>query len=1100
LLAAIAALEQQRALLGDAAVDAAQAGLRKLLDDLAPAAPAPALRQVSILFLDMVGSTTLGSRLDPEALHGVFDGLLEASTDAVVRHQGRVLQYTGDGMLAAFGADGTREDDAERAVRCGLDLLALGQQWADRVRQQHGYEGFGVRVGAHTGPVLLGAGVDRDGSIRGLAVHVAARMEQAAPPGSLRISADTHALVRGLFEVEAAPPTLLKGLQEPMPSWLVKRALPRAASALQRGVQGRTTPLVGRDAAQQRLNQAWCDHVSSAEARVVLVLGDAGLGKTRLLAEFIRCARESCPGLRLLRGRALPSSQSRPYALLASLLLDALGLSEDADPQALRLRLEQRLVPMLARLDVDAAEAQAHVLAHLAGFAIGDSPHLPALRDDAAQLRLRGHHAAWRWLQACAGAGGPLMVVLEDLHWADDASLRWLQEGSRSLASWPLFMVAAARPELLERHPQGLGQGAAQVQEVLAPLAEDDQGRLAAALLEPLHGTAPALQSLLVERAQGNPFFMEELVGMLIDQGAIEIDPHTAAWRLQPDRLRPDAVPSTLTGVLQARLDSLPLPEREALQEASVLGPVFWDSGLFALDPAAPAQLPQLVRRSLTRSLGQAALPGWQAYAFGHALLHQVTYGTVLAERRRELHARAARWLAAHLDQGALDQPELAADHHERAGQPVEAAHYWWRAARQAAHRFDQNAVLEATARGLAALPDGAASTRRLRWELLLARNGALVRVGRRQRALLEEMSALADGLDDRERALTWSQWADWHLGKADWPAVEEASLKAERLARRAGDDSARLHAMRRRAGALGHLHRLDEARALADAALAEAEQAGQEAIVLILLNELAVIAGAQHEPVLSLRLKQRAVEQAARQRNRYVQAVLLGNLGNSWRVFGRLDQARQDTGSALGMLRAVGDRRAQVALLWVLSTLDLWAGDGEHGLERAEQALQVAREVEDLGREVLALFGRAEALLALGRLDDARAAFLDCQAQAETLDDSTRFDAEAALAWIASRRGDPGQVRLRLARLEAWREAGSSFDDTETLQLLWRCHEAARGLDERTSSAWLERAQAYVELTSQRLADDPELLRSFHEGHPYVRRVRAAHAAQGGA
>ncbi len=234
--AGIAALEAQRAVLGDVVVDASIAGLRARLAALAAAAePRPgtarALRQVNILFLDVVGSTALARHLDPETVSAVLDGALARGTAVVEAHSGKVLQYAGDSILAAFGADASAEDDAERAVYCGLALLDLGQVLGAEVESAHGHAGFAFRVGIHTGGVLLGGGVDADGTIRGAAVNIAARMEQTAPAGALRISQDTYAQVRGLFEVEAQDPLVVKGVDAPVHSYLVLRAKPRSSSA-----------------------------------------------------------------------------------------------------------------------------------------------------------------------------------------------------------------------------------------------------------------------------------------------------------------------------------------------------------------------------------------------------------------------------------------------------------------------------------------------------------------------------------------------------------------------------------------------------------------------------------------------------------------------------------------------------------------------------------------------------------------------------------------------------------------------------------------------------------------------------------------------------
>ena len=244
---ALHALEAQRAVLGDAVLEIALAPLQAELAALRAGTPAQQLRLVSVLFLDVVGSTAMSRELDPEDIQAVMDGALAAFTTVIDQHGGRVLQYAGDSLLAAFGADEVHEDDAERAVLAGLALLRQAQLQAERVLAQHGQAGFGVRVGISSGSVLIGGGVDGEHSIRGSTVNIAARMEQAAPPGTLRISHDTWRLVRGLFEVDEQPPLQVKGRDEAMLTYLVRGAVASPPSAARRGVAGVNVPMLGRD-------------------------------------------------------------------------------------------------------------------------------------------------------------------------------------------------------------------------------------------------------------------------------------------------------------------------------------------------------------------------------------------------------------------------------------------------------------------------------------------------------------------------------------------------------------------------------------------------------------------------------------------------------------------------------------------------------------------------------------------------------------------------------------------------------------------------------------------------------------------------------------
>ncbi|MBA3626106.1 MAG: adenylate/guanylate cyclase domain-containing protein, partial [Methylibium sp.] len=305
LQAAIAALEAQRGALGDVVVDTALAPLRTKINALQGELNQQ-LKQVTVLFADIVGSTKLSQHLDPEEVHAIMDGALQQFTARVQAQGGRVLNYAGDSLLAVFGADEAREDDAESAVRAGLSVLEEGRAQGEQVRLRHGHEGFNVRVGIHTGPVLLGGGVDAEGSIRGMTVNIAARMEQSAPVGALRVSQATWRQVAGAFEGEAQPPLEVKGSDEPLLTWIVRRARPLAERERARGVEGLHTPLVGRDAELAELERLLAEAAPERGPQAVTVIADAGLGKTRLLTEWRARLLARAPGTPLLVGRAHP--------------------------------------------------------------------------------------------------------------------------------------------------------------------------------------------------------------------------------------------------------------------------------------------------------------------------------------------------------------------------------------------------------------------------------------------------------------------------------------------------------------------------------------------------------------------------------------------------------------------------------------------------------------------------------------------------------------------------------------------------------------------------------------------------------------------------
>ena len=650
LAATVAALEAQRGVLGDALVDAALAPIKRELAtlrarELAAAAPAPTpptqqLKQVSVLFVDVVGSTAIGQALGPEEIHVVMDGALERFTAVVQRHHGRVLQYTGDGMLAAFGTEEASEDDVEDAVRAGLGIIDEAVQLAPTVRRQHGVPDFNVRAGVHTGRVLLGGGVDAEGSIRGATVNVAARMEQSAPPGRLRISHDSYRHVRGLFDVLAQEPVSVKGVAQPLRSYLVERAKPRAFRVPTRGIEGLETPMVGRSAQLEQLQTTFHAVLTQRSARALTVVGEAGLGKSRLLAEFQQGLNlNSCW---LLLARAHPRSAVQPYGLLRDMLARQLQIGPDDSAAEAR----QKLVAGLAPLFIAEGEAPAQLVGHLIGLDFSASSAVKDLLGDEQAFTQRAFEATALCLRRLGQSMPVVVLVLDDLHWADAGTLAFMRYALQHNHDTPLLCLMLTRPTFFEQHADWMPASDTQARLHLAPLDKAFSQALAESLLARLAEVPAALRALVTSGAEGNPFYMEELVKMFIDDGVIVVEPE--GWRVVSDKLLGVQVPPTLAGVLQARLDALLPPERSALQQAAVVGQVFWEQALAAIDRAAVDVLPALLRKQLivrhdapgANTQGE----GTREYTFGHNLLHQVTYDGVLKAPKRSGHERVGQF------------------------------------------------------------------------------------------------------------------------------------------------------------------------------------------------------------------------------------------------------------------------------------------------------------------------------------------------------------------------------------------------------------------------------------------------------------------------
>jgi hypothetical protein len=595
---------------------------------------------------------------------------------------------------------------------------------------------------------------------------------------------------------------------------------------------------------------------------------------------------------------------------------------------------------------------------------------------------------------------------------------------------------------------------------------------------------------------------MEELVRMLIDQGAIETG--AEAWTVNAERLLLTRVPTTLTGVLQARLDGLPPPERLTLQQASVIGPVFWDRALAALDTKSHDTLPSLVRRELALPRPDSKHDDLREYAFKHQILHQVTYQTVLRSTRRELHGKLARWLAAQTGIRANDFLGEAARHFEQAGDAANAAEYHTRAAEHARSRLAHEAVLEHVQQALALLvqaPD--AGTWLLRWRLLVVREATLEFQGDRsgQRADIDAMAELAElHDDDRRRAhAAWRRSALAHR-IADYAAAEAAARQAVDWARRVGDDEIRLLAERLVSMSLAFQGRSAEGRVVGEAALAEARALGLHRVEGLCLNALGVLLALQSDDVGALHFDEQSLAAYRAVGDRRNEAIAQGNIGAGWLGLGALAAARRDLEEGLRLLRLNGERALEVSPLCALATLALWRGDDAHALTQARAALELAVAVHARDQEVAALCRVGEAELALGRHEAAAEAFAAAHARASAIASPFRHDASAGLARVALARGDVGAAVAALKPLLALgTHTGApdgSLEGMEFPRLVeWTCYrvlEKAGGRDDARAGAWLRRAHEALQAQAATIAD-ADLRTGFLRNIPVHREIVAA-------
>jgi len=1106
LAAAITALEAQRAVLGNAVADAAIGPLRErlaVLQGIAAPPPSPhsppeqALKQVTVLFLDIVGSTALSQHLDPEEIHAVMDGALDRCTQVVRAHGGRVLQYAGDNLLAAFGTPQAQEDDAERAVRCGLALLTEGRALGERVLREHGQSGCDVRVGIHTGPVLLGGGVDDESTIRGLTVNVAARMEQTAPAGALRISRDTWLLVRGVFDMDEQPPLVVKGRDEPLVTYLVQRAKPRAFRIATHGIDGAASVLVGRHQELQRLRSALDQVAAGGTLQAFTLLADPGLGKSRLLHEAQALLEAHPQRFWLLLGRAHPQGRMQPYGLLRDLLAWRLQIADSDTADTARAKLVEGLAPWFAA----DAEQQAHRIGQLIGLDFTASPHVRGI--DPPLLRRLAFATLMAYLRALAADGSALAVLLEDLHWADDGSLDFLDHLLREGAGLPLLLIATARPTLQDRRADWASGHPAHQLVALATLDAADGELLARALLARVTEGAEALQALLVSRADGNPFYMEELVRMLLDDGVIAVDGEH--WRLVPGRLGATRIPTTLVGVLQARLDALPAADRQALQQASILGYVFWDDALRALDPRAPAAVPALQGKALIRQRDSSAFEGTPEEAFHHHLLQQVTYDTVLKPARRAGHAAAAEWLAERVGSRSTEYLAVTADHYERAGDAPKALEYLERAALDAKARFVNQAALDLVARALAS---PALTDPRRRARLLTTQENVADVVGLRplMDAALRERRTIAEALDDDAmRADIRSSEALLASRRGDDAEAFQLATEALAIAERCGAAEVAALAEGQLAWSLYCEGQLDAARAHVLSSLGRVRgleskppRNNPRVIEVQSLTMLSIIEEAAGHPRESKALALQALALSREHGLRRPEIQALHMVGSHALRMGRYAEAHAHLEAAMTAARGLGAVLNQMSIGFNIATCQLALGDRAGALVRLAECAATAQRGEH--RQYVSragmLSGHIHAMS--GDATAARAAFDAALADFEAHDEAPlACQARARLADWHLAHGEHTQAAALADCIEADLAAGLSLKGID--DVLWprlACWRVRHTMADARAAALLDALHTELMAEVQALEDEADR-RSVLENIEVHRQIMQAFAAR---
>ncbi|TET82972.1 MAG: hypothetical protein E3J37_06290 [Anaerolineales bacterium] len=634
--------------------------------------PAEERRIVTILFSDIVGSTPIAEQLDPEEWREIVESVHQLGGELVLKHQGMVLQYLGDGMLAIFGAEHASERDPERAIRAALELI-------HQVPKLPTHPKLEMRASIHTGLVVLGemaSAAKSELTASGDAMNLAARLQSAAAPNSVLISHETYRYVRGLFDIVKQAPVSIRGRRGVVQPYLIKGIKVRPFRMVTRGVGGVKTSTIGRSHEMGQLHEAITQVLQQDRLIWSQIIAGPGLGKTRALSDMTETLdllpEEPC----WLRSQALEGDIHRSYALIRRMWFDHFQIAEDAPIDEAEALWEQQLTELLG----SDHQIEALALGLLIGLSFKQHPSIGILQAQPGSIKplaIKASHA----LIGAIRSEKPLILFLEDLQWADCSSWEYLmqvildeKEGEHD--SKGTFVLGTARPEWeppdeLPNHP---GYRPLELQ----PLSDAECAQLVCELLQRSEPLPDDVLGLIVQRAEGIPYYAEEIINFFLDRGILDLSQEP--WRFVPDRLDQDLLPQTLHHLLFTRLNALDDVQRQALQVGAVFGRNFWQGGLAALGSTAGGEhLEGLEQRGFIQARATSSFADEMEWSFHHKMMQEVAYESVLKRHRPAHHREAARWLESRAQEaGRLSEfAGMLGRHCELAGETLSAVDWY---------------------------------------------------------------------------------------------------------------------------------------------------------------------------------------------------------------------------------------------------------------------------------------------------------------------------------------------------------------------------------------------------------------------------------------
>jgi len=1080
-------------------IERAIAALRKQLEDLQPTSEVKQQRKLAtVLFMDVVSSTRLMGDLDPEENLAIMDQALQRLAAPVEAHGGRVTRFMGGGFLAIFGLPLARENDPEMAVRAGLGIIETAGVIAGELENKHHLAGFQVRVGVNTGLVVAGGVTEAEGTVMGATVNLAARLESAAPPGGLLISQRTYQHVRGMFDFDPGEAIQVKGFDQPVQVYLVVKAKPRAFRIMTRGVEGVETHTVGRQVELETLQEAYYTVLKNRKSQFITIVGEAGLGKSRLLDEFESwLVLHPEPKMQFFKGRATSETMNLPYALFRDLFAFQFTILDDDPVTIARKKFVEGFRAALG--DTKNLQISAHFVGQLLGFDFNDSQYLRGVLDAPQQLHDRALVYLSNYFRALA-ADYPLAIFLDDIHWSDESSLDMLLHLIRELSEQQILFIVLTRPSLFERRTSW-GQEATHQRINLLPLSPEDSQLLIRDILQNVPYIPDELNNLIIRNAEGNPFYLEELIKMLVEDGVIVKDEPT--WRVHSDRLIEVRIPTTLTGVVQARLDGLPLKERTVIQQASVIGKVFWDAAVQYINQEISAgkvsgevemiklaqKLDNLRDREMVFRRETSAFSETAEYIFKHTLVWEVIYESVLKRTRRRYHAMIADWLIAHSGERMGEVSGLIAGHLEKAGKTDEALDYLCQAAEAAASKFAVSEAADFYERALALTPEDDLERRYSLWlgsEMVFGMQGDRVA----QREALETLEAISERLADarkRAQVLIRRAWYAFWTGEYPeaWTAAQQAAIFAE------GIEDQDLLGQAYYAEAWAYLQQGDSEQALIHAkhALPIAHRTGNRRDEGNTLNILGMINIAHGDYYAARGYLEEFLTIAREIGDREREISALNNLGVSLTILGNYQAAQEIFHRFHGIAREMGDEvstgTSLINLAWAYSADEEW----ELALKYAREGITEKRKHEQVEAVAEGLIWMGHAWVGLEQPEKAVTAYQESLAIRRELDQPhLAMGVLAGLARAEVARGDLSAAQDHVEEITAYLEAGGSLHGTwEPLRIYLTCYQVLNLGEEPRAKGILEEAIKILQERADRIPDKDNR-RRFLEGVPWHR------------